>query len=128
MKGNETREQIKKVKSRTFDSETPAFNPTLFPSQKIDKALYEDIISRSSEFGIGSVLAEKLSTYEEGATLLDHFAGIAMDRQLKMQKKMFVSSEEFQEEIAESSFRMAEQMLKARKRALARLKSLGASD
>lgn len=129
MKSNETRERIKEIKSREFDAETPSFNPTMFPSQKIDKALYEDIVSRSSEFGIGSVLAEKLSIYEEGATLLDHFAGIAMDKQLslKLHKKMFVSSDEFQEDIAEDSYRIAEQMLKARKRALDRLKSLGAT-
>ena len=119
METPETREEKKAIQNREFMKSQRSYNPTFHPSQQIDKNLYEDLLSRSAEFGIGGVLAEKLSTFEEGATLLDHFAGLAMselyENLLKWRRH---NDQEDIDSIADESYRVAAAMLEARKKAM----------
>lgn len=110
--------EIKAIKARTFDSETQSLNPSFHPVRKIDTALYEDILSRSEEFGIGSVLAERLSVYDEGATLLDYFAGIAMSTYLEEGVQEIAPEDDPRQVIAKDSYDMARAMLEAREETL----------
>lgn len=114
------KDQIKALKSRTFGSDKPSFNPSLYPARKIDTALYEDILSRSEEFGVGSVLAGKLSVYEEGATLLDLFAESAMHYYMSTYPRNSISDEQRQF-VAKNSYDMAKSMLEAREDVLKKM-------
>lgn len=120
MADQETKKQIKAVKTRSFAKGSQSLNPTLFPSQQIDKEFYEDLKEKADGFGLGSVLVEKLSIYEEGATLLDYFAGIAMRKELENMSRLSPTSAE---DSAKRCYQFAEEMLKVRANTIRKMES-----
>lgn len=122
MADQETKQKIKSIKTRSFIEGEGSLNPTLYPSQQIDKAFYEDLKANADGFGLGSVLVEKLSVYEEGATLLDYFAGIALKASLD-KFDITEASPENAQILADDSYKFAEEMLKAREKALKRIEA-----
>jgi len=91
-------------------TDVSAFNPPMARSKRVHKELLRFLKDRGDEIPLTLKELHREATYEDGPTLLDHFAGQAMKSLITMQSPRYGTGD-----IAQESYDMAEAMLRERR-------------